>query len=137
MADSLAVQVPETQLSIDELGVVQELVKDRILKYRNDRISFEHDLVADWARLRLVKEKHPHVAEYLKNRLVSPLWSCALRLFAVDLLEASDINEWAALLDSFKEKTDRGNLAQDLVLEASMFSANPIDNLERSRGASY
>ena len=88
LADNLTIEVPATDFSTDELSIIQELIRDRILKTRNDRISFEHDLVADWTRQRILLEKHPNVFEYIKDRLTSPMWCRALRLLGIHFLEA-------------------------------------------------
>ncbi len=132
LADNLSIELPETEFSVNELSVVQELIRCRILKRRNDRISFEHDLVADWTRQRILLEKYPNISEYLRDRLTSPMWCKALRLLGVDLLEkGTDIQRWKNIVDSFAGEADRGNLGQDLLLEASIFSANPVSNLEK------
>lgn len=132
LADTLSIELLATDFSSDELSVIQELIRDRILKERNDKISFEHDLVADWTRQRILLEKYPNVFEYIKNRLTSPLWCKALRLLGIHLLEAeTDLQKWKSIFDSFGGEKDRGNLGQDLLLEAAIFSANPLDNLEK------
>ncbi len=132
LAENLAIELPATEFSADELSVVQEIVRDRILKNRNDRISFEHDLVADWTRQRIILEKYPSISEYLRHRLTSPMWCKALRLLGVHFLEKeTDMQGWKIIFDSFTGEAERGNIGQDLLLEASIFSANPLGNLEK------
>jgi hypothetical protein len=132
LADNLTIETPATAFSTDELSIIQELIRDRILKTRKDRISFEHDLVADWTRQRILHEKYPSVFEYIKDRLTSPMWCRALRLLGIHLLEAErNLQKWNDLFYSFGKESDRGNLGQDLLLEGSIFSGNPSDNLER------
>jgi hypothetical protein len=132
IADNLVPDIPASGFTPDELSVIQELDKDRILTTRNDRIAFEHDIVADWARLRILLEKLPNEISYSEDRLLSPQWCKALRLLGVHLLETpSDIKEWKQLFDSFAEPDGKGNVSQDLLLEASIFSADPRANLER------
>lgn len=132
LADNLTVELPATDFSLDELAVIQELIRDRILKERNDKISFEHDLVADWTRLRILLEKYPNVFEYIKDRLTSPLWCKALRLLGIHHLETEkDLQKWKNIFNSFGSEKEWGNLGQDLLLEAAIFSANPLDNLEK------
>ncbi|MDO8140514.1 MAG: hypothetical protein Q6358_03365 [Candidatus Brocadiales bacterium] len=132
LANNLVVELPAADFSADELSVIQELIRDRILKERNNRISFEHDLVADWTRQRILLEKYPNVFEYTKDRLTSPIWCKALRLLGIHLLETeTDLQKWKSIFDSFGSEKDQGNLGQDLLLEAAIFSANPSDNLEK------
>lgn len=130
-ANELIVELPATELS-DDLSAIQELIRDRILKNRNNRISFEHDLIADWTRLRILIDKYPNVNEYIKDKITSPIWCKALRLLGIYLLETEpDIQKWKILFDSFSEGKNGGNLRQDLLLEASIFSSNPLANLEK------
>lgn len=131
-ADNLIVELPATELSSDDLSAIQELVRERILKSRNDRISFEHDLIADWIRLRILIDKYPNVNEYIKDKITSPMWCKALRLLGIHLLETEhDIQKWKGLFDSFSGCKNSGNLGQDLLLEASIFSSNPSGILEK------
>ena len=132
LANNLSIELPATAFAVDELAIVEELVADRILKKRNDNISYEHDLVADWTRQRILLEKSARVSEYLTDRLTSPQWSKALRLLGVHLLEqGSDIQSWKSIFDLFAGESRTGNLGQDLLLEASIFSSNPSGNLEK------
>jgi len=132
LADEFVTNIPSADFSSDELSVIGDLVNRRILVSRNDKISFEHDLIADWARLRILLGKCPNIYEYINNKLVSPLWCKSLRLLGIHFLEtSSDINAWKELFDSFAKEKNEGNLGQDLLLEASIFSSNPLSNLEK------
>jgi len=121
LADNLTHEIPASNFPQDELALIQELIKGRILVNRSDKISFEHDIIADWARLQILLEKSSSVSDYLKDRLSSPLWCRALRLLGIHLLEVgTSIEDWKKLFDSFSKEEDKGNLAQDLLLEASI-----------------
>lgn len=132
LADNLIIELPTTDFSFEELSFIEVLIRERILKQRNDRISFEHDLVADWVRQRILLEKYTQVYEYIKDKLTSPMWSRALRLLGIHFLESEpDLQQWKIIFNSFKEQENHGNFGQDLLLEAAVFSANPSGNLKK------
>jgi hypothetical protein len=132
LADGLTHDIPASGFPAGDLTVIKELVESRILVNHNDRISFDHDIVADWARLQMLIEKSPSVFDYLKDRLSSPLWCRALRLLGIHMLEVEDsIDGWKQLFDSFSKEKEKGNLAQDFLLEASIFSSDPQNNLNK------
>ncbi len=132
LADNLASEVQASELSIEELSMTQVLTSARILRERNEKVSFEHDLIADWARLRILIDEDLKVYEFIKDRLTSPLWCRALRLLGIHLLETeADLQKWKRIFDSFSGAKVGGNIGQDLLLEASIFSANPLGNLAR------
>ena len=132
LADDLTHDITVSNFSQDELALIQELTKNRILVNRSDRISFDHDIIADWARLRILLDKSPYVSDYLKERVTSPLWCRALGLLGIHLLEVeANIDNWKQLFDSFSKEEEKGNLAQDLLLEASIFSSDPQKNLNK------
>ena len=132
LADNLTHDIPSSDFSTDELAVIQELHLIRILRVSKDRISFEHDIIADWARLRILLDETPSVSNYLEGRLSSPLWCRVLRLLGIHMLEVgTSINDWKQLFDSFAKEGEKGNAAQDLLLEAAIFSSDPQNNLNK------
>lgn len=132
LADNLVIELPALDFTSDELSLIEKLITERLIKNRNGRISFEHDLVADWIRQRILLEKSTQVFEYIKDKLTSPMWSRALRLLGLHFLESKpDLQEWKIIFNSFNEQKDHVNFGQDLLLEAAIISANPSGNLEK------
>jgi hypothetical protein len=131
-ADDLAFETPSSDFSIAELRSVQNLLQDRILKQHDERVSFHHDLYGDWARQRVLLEKSDALNEYLKNKLSSPLWCRALRLYGLHLLEKeNDLSKWRSVVNTFSGGEEENKLAQDLLIESVIFASNPFPILER------
>ena len=87
------------------------------LNESTNRIEFEHDLAADWARFQFLKQNWANTSEWAalaKN----PLWTNALRMLGQFLLRqmGKADNAWdAAFRDVVTEKND---LASDILLDA-------------------
>lgn len=83
----------------------------------DNRLSFDHDLVADWARFQALKEDAEDLSAWLPMA-GHPLWIAALRLMAQHLLrvQRDGGTAWDRLLT--EAETAGENLAADLLLEA-------------------
>lgn len=132
LADELILDVPSSDFDSHDLEIIESLIKERMLSKRGDKISFDHDLIADWARLKILQEKEAQVSEFISEKLSSPLWCRALRLLGTYFLETTqDTEAWKNLFTSFASNKEIGRIAQDLLLESSIFSSDPEGNLER------
>ena len=130
-ADALRSEVSEGDFGVADLDPLDGLVADRICHRADESVGFEHDLFGDWARQRILQSKKEALGPYLKDRLSLPLWHRALRLHGVFLLEQRpDIAEWETLLEQFADG-EVATLAQDLLLEAPIFAADPASLLEK------
>ena len=130
-ADRLQPDLSESALVSDagavDLSAVGELARDHVLVRAEGRIGFDHDLYGDWVRVRRLLDvaESGQLAEFLASRLSSPIWHRALRLYGVDLMEQADsLAPWARAFEvaGTMEKT-AGALAQDILLEASVFAS--------------
>lgn len=132
-ADALKPGIPVDEFSISDLAPLHDLEVDRICRRTpDDQVVFEHDLFGDWARLRLLLSRSGDLPGFLKERLDSPLWHRAVRLYGLHLLEhAGDVDKWRATLVGFANEGD--GVVQDLLLESAIFAANPEPLLERIR----
>ena len=132
-AETLKQAVPLDQFEVSQLQLINNLFNERICKCTaDDSIVFEHDLYGDWSRFRLLVSHSDDLVNYLKERLTSPMWHRALRLYGLYLLEhLGDISQWHQALNSFADEDNL--LAQDLLLEAPIFAANPLPLLELIR----
>ena len=131
MADDLTDSINISEIDNSHLPIIESLISKKILKLRDEKVSFTHDSTSDWARQRILIGKGPNIHDFLKERLASPSWCKALRLLGVHLLETeSNLEKWQDLFDSFKEENE-GSIGQDCLMEAAIFSVNPLQNIER------
>ncbi|MDT7043667.1 hypothetical protein [Candidatus Nitronereus thalassa] len=132
LGDDLLWEVPIDSFPITEQVSVDKLIQNRICKRNGEFISFQHDLYGDWARQRVLIAKGQDLKTYLEDRLASPLWHRAIRLYALHLLEKSqDLNEWRSTIYSLLAEGGASTLGQDLFLEATIFGAYPQMLLEK------
>ncbi|MEK6289268.1 MAG: hypothetical protein AABO57_26450 [Acidobacteriota bacterium] len=130
--DDLRAQTSSGTFPIADQTSVSGLVRDRICRMRDEQLSFDHDLYGDWARQRILLSYADSLSEYLSHRMTSPLWHRALRLYSLHLLELEpNLTRWRNLLNSFASDDGKGTLEQDLILESTIFAANPESILER------
>ena len=93
---------------------------------------FAHDLLADWARLRILMGHSDNLVDFLQDRLDSPLWHRAVRLYGMHLLEhVGDLEQWRALLVALSGEDGGGQ--GDLLLESIIFAADPLPLLTKVR----
>lgn len=117
-ADRGRFETLEAELSADELAIIGE--SSHLLSTDADRgtVSFVHDLIADWAKLRVLMAHKQDLASYCEHRFTNPHWHTALRLYGVSLLEADCTGEqWKAAILAYPE-------GQDSLLESLVFAGN-------------
>ncbi|HQU47139.1 MAG TPA: hypothetical protein PK867_30320, partial [Pirellulales bacterium] len=112
-----------------ELGIDQELLRrlasGALIRERHGRAGFEHDTIADWARLQWLLSRGTSVGKAIEERCGNPNWHRALRLLAVHRLEQSSTTaDWLALIDTCPAVTD-------FALDGLLFAANSHDLLSR------
>lgn len=129
-AETLKQSVSLDQFDFEQSQLIESLIKARICSQTpNDSIIFQHDLYGDWFRFRLLISHSNNLVNYLRESLTSPMWHRAVRLYGLYLLEhLKDINQWSETLQAFAD--DNNLLAQDLLLEAPVFAANPLPLLK-------
>ncbi|MBV6626989.1 MAG: hypothetical protein KI793_29310 [Rivularia sp. (in: Bacteria)] len=131
-ADNLEPETPIENFSHTEQTQLDCLINERLCQQCEERLSFYHDLYSDWSRQRVLLGKGYNLWDYIKPRISSPLWHRAVRLYGLHLLEQhQDITKWRDTLMSWETDANSPNLAQDLLLEAVIFAANPQPLLER------
>jgi hypothetical protein len=108
---------------------IEELAQQRVCVKRLSRVAFEHDLYGDWLRLAQLRNEAQRgtLVTYLSagQRLTSPLWQRALRLYGVALLdEQPDTKAWQQLYTQLAG-IPQGQAGQDLLLDATWYAADP------------
>jgi len=133
-ADELELTLPLDHFDVAELGPLDRLEADRVcMRTDSGRVGFSHDLFGDWARLHILIAHADDISHFLNERMESPVWHRAIRLYGAYLLEhASDVAQWQALVVGFASEGGEG--ACDLLLESIVFAANPTALLHQVRG---
>jgi len=115
---------PKMKSMAAHLGAIDELIADGICRKVGERLVFDHDLLGDWGRQRVLLSQ-PNIATFITshNRGTSPLWLRSVRLWALDLLERQ--GDYAEM-DRRRSRiiACREMAAADRVLEAAALSSN-------------
>ncbi len=87
------------------------------LNRRTNRIEFQHDLAADWARFQFLKQIWPHTSQWA-GFAENPLWANALRMLGQFLLRqpAEHSTAWDTAFETAEKASFR--LAGDILLDA-------------------
>jgi hypothetical protein len=130
-ADKLVPDISASALSTavetPNLLGLDELTESRVLRRVEGRIAFDHDLYADWVRVRQLVDvdEAGQLSAFIAPRLSSPVWHRALRLYGIHLLEHSaDLAQWTVAFGTAGNIPGPvGALAQDILLESTAFAS--------------
>jgi predicted MPP superfamily phosphohydrolase len=133
-ATTLADGVPRKILEYQEQEVLASLVIAGLVRVRDERVRFAHDLLGDWSRLRLLVGEEPTASAGDRKRAASLRWHRAVRLFGQRLLEQGGNGpmEWRRAIARADDGSDSGRVVSDLLLEAVFFAQNSRDLLEQA-----
>ena len=125
-ADEGRAGTPVAELEPSDLTILDGLRGDGVCCVREERIYFSHDLLGDWARQRRLLASTHDLPAYLRERVAHPHWHRAVRLLGLRLLEKHEgTSRWRAAMADMP-------FAQDLLLDALVFAANPEELLEQA-----
>jgi hypothetical protein len=117
--------IPMMELEHTELQSLPPMLQADLLRRRNERIRFSHDLLGDWARLKVLQGEDPTASDGGLARGAAPRWHRAVRLFGRWLLSRPDgVRLWTEALDRAEDGTSEGRVTCDLLLEAMCVSEN-------------
>jgi hypothetical protein len=124
-ATRLSAGTPKHEIDPAQVGLLKGLQRDGALFSRDEKVFFHHDLLGDWARLRVLIGEHPFSRESLAERARNPRWHRALQLFGVWLLETrpTGLREWLQLVGEGED--DAAKAVGDVVLEAVLAASDP------------
>jgi hypothetical protein len=134
-AATLASGVQVTTLDFQEQKALPSLVAADLVRVREGRIRFAHDLLGDWARLRVLVSEGPRGFSEDEHRVASPRWHRAIRLLGQRLLEqggSGGPEEWKKAIVRANDGTDAGQVVSDLLLEAIFFARDARSLLEQA-----
>jgi hypothetical protein len=115
--NTLSSGVPLDELDSVQLQAVQGLVDCAVLRKRNERVRFAHDLLGDWARLRILIGQNPTASPDDLKRCSDIRWHRAVRLYGRWLLgQPNGVDRWTQAMRHFNDGTSEGVVVRDLLL---------------------
>ena len=121
-AERSGASIPIARLSESNFASLERLVADRVCRVRDEQVSFDHDLLGDWARQRRLLAEAGSLKEFLAIRITRPRWLKAIRLYGLDLLERGDVNRWRNAIDDLRAENGSYDLTTDLLLDSVIFA---------------
>jgi len=133
-ADRFSNGVSCQSLGFAEQQALPDLARSGLVCIKDERVTFAHDLLGDWARMRVLVGDTPITSSSNQQRTQSPLWHKAIRLFGQRILEQTgdDIDQWRACVENIPDGSASGALIRDLFLESLFLATNPVTLLERT-----
>lgn len=100
MADELCSELPPESVAGAE-EAASELIRNRVLRRTPDGLlRFEHDLLADWARVMHLKGLGQQTVPFIRGHTENPPWLRAIRLLSQHLLDrVADLDRWRGVLN--------------------------------------
>jgi hypothetical protein len=132
-AETLSNGVPRTQLGHAQQHTLRGLEQSGLIRIRDHRVSFAHDLLGDWARL-MVLVAEDATSSSTENRAASPRWQQAIRLFGQRLLETSTEGQarWRHSVETVSAAPAPAGLLRDLFLDALFQATNAVELLNQT-----
>jgi hypothetical protein len=132
-AETLSRGVPRTQLGSGEQKTLPGLEQSGLIHIHDERVSLAHDLLGDWARLRVLVAEDA-TSTSTESRAGSPRWQQAVRLFGQRLLELSADGEarWRRSVENVNDESVSAGLLRDLFLDALFQATNATELLNRT-----
>ncbi|MHB1530427.1 MAG: hypothetical protein ACYCXT_13605 [Acidiferrobacteraceae bacterium] len=133
-ADRLSNGVSRQSLGFTEQQALPGLTTSGLVRLKDERVAFAHDLIGDWARMRVLIGDGPITSSVNQQRTQSPRWHKAIRLFGQRVIEQSDngIDQWRVFVDNVPDKPAAGALIRDLFLESLFLATNALTLIERA-----
>lgn len=132
--DTLLASVPRMQLEQSEQAALGRLTSSDLVRIRDQRVRFTHDMLGDWARLNVLIGEPGLSAPSVRARAKLPRWHRAMRLFGQQLLEQADDGpeRWRQAVEGLEDGTEEGAIIRDQLVEALFLATNAVALLQRS-----
>lgn len=132
--DTLATGVPRMQFEASEQTALGALTASDLIRLRDERVRFSHDLLGDWSRLRVLMGEQSFASAASLDRANLPRWHRAVRLYGQRLLEqsADGVERWQQTITGLAEDSPTSSVIRDLFLESLFLASNAAALLERS-----
>src|SRR6266404_5373951 len=126
--------VPRMQLERAEQAALATLAMSNLVRLRDERVRFSHDLLGDWARMRVLVGEQSFASPANRDRANLPRWHRAVRLYGQRLLEqsADGSERWQRAIAELGDDSSMGSVIRDLFLESLFLATNAAALLDRS-----
>jgi hypothetical protein len=133
-ADRLSNGVSRQSLGFAEQQALPSLASSGLVRLKDERVAFAHDLLGDWARMRVLLGDGAITSSVNQQRTQSPRWHKAIRLFGQRILEQaeSDIDQWRVCVENIPDEPAPAALIRDLFLESLFLATNARTLIERA-----
>jgi hypothetical protein len=132
--DTLATDVPRMKFEASEQPALGALVASDLVRVRDERVRFSHDLLGDWARMRVLVGEQSLASPASRDRANLPRWHRSVRFYGQRLLEqsADGAERWQQEIAGLSDGSPTGSVIRDLFLESLFLATNSAALLERS-----
>jgi len=105
-----------------------------LVRIRDQRVRFTHDMLGDWARLNVPDRRTGLSAPSVRARAKLPRWHRPMRLFGQRLLEQAEDGpeRWRQAVEGLEDGTEEGAIIRDQLVEALFLATNAVPLLQRS-----
>jgi hypothetical protein len=131
-ADTLTHGLPRTQFTGSQ-DTLAGLSRSGLVRIRHDRVFFEHDLLGDWARYKVLVSESGTPHSNIEARSASPPWQRAVRLFAQQLFRTpAGRTHWRQTVDVTSESSSTAGVMRDLFVDALFLSPDAYQLLDQN-----
>ena len=122
------------QLKQSEQATLGSLTSSDLVRVRDQRVRFTHDMIGDWARLNVLIGEPSLSAASVRARAKLPRWHRAMRLFGQRLVEQADDGpeRWRQAVEGLEDGTEEGAIVRDQLIEALFLATNAVALLQLS-----
>jgi hypothetical protein len=131
--DGLEHGIGTSRLEVSEHAVLGELEERELVRVREERVWFRHDMLGDWSRLRQLIEVASDPAAVV-SLASHPRWHDAIRLYGQRLLETDPAapERWSALVAEIAGTDTPSVVARDILLESLFVTPDSEGLLEKA-----
>jgi hypothetical protein len=116
----------------DQLPLLGALEQEGLIRASGFSIQFQHDLMGDWARFRVLTYAGDDALREIKALAPIPRWGRAIRLYAQSLAEKVDgLETWKSASSRLAGSDSETQVASDIFLDGLLFAANSEPLLEQ------
>ena len=125
-SEKLSVGIPIHKLGQGDANLIPSLISDGLLAEADSRVHFSHDVVGDWARLRVLVAEPNSIASRSENFR----WHSAVRMYSTRLIErAADSSEFVAFFTLHKDSATMRELLLDGLVAALASECPDLENI--------